>query len=154
MVALYPITFLMMFFHKERLRINLIIESVYSGSMFLILIDSLPHVFGGPNNFDFMPLKEWFGLIPDHSNMPVEMGPNVYGFLKKLGVSQFMPVIVAICLVSFICWIIINYPSEKNEISDQISEKELSLFLHNKLLLNNCFLIIWLLLSVYCISRY
>lgn len=154
MVALYPITFLMMFFHKERLRINLIIESVYSGSMFLILIDSLPHVFGGPNNFNFMPLKEWFGFIPDHSDMPVEMGPSVYGFLKKLGVSQFMPVIVAICLVSFICWTIINYPSEKNEIRDHVSEKEMALFLHNKLLLNNCLLIIWLLLSIYCISRY
>lgn len=154
MVALYPIAFLMMFRHKERLRINLLIESVYTGSMFLILLDSLPHVFGGPNNFNFMPLKEWFGLIPDHSNMLVEMGPSVYGFLEKLGIPQIMPVIVAICLVCFIAWIVINYPTKRQVFCDHICGKELTFFKHGILMFNILCLLCWFILCVYCVGRY
>ena len=154
MVALYPIAFLLMFRHKERLRVNLLIESVYTGSMFFILLDSLPHVFGGPNNFNFMPLKELFGFIPDHSDMPVEMGPSVYGFLEKLGIPQIMPVIVAICLVCFIAWIVINYPTKKQIFCDYIGEKELSVFRHGVLMFNILCLLCWFILCVYCVGRY
>ena len=150
-VAMYPITFIMIYKNKKMLRINLLLELGFSLTMFLIYLDSMPFVYGGTENFMHMPLQDWFGLIPVHT---FETGPTVYGYLSKLGISSMMPIIVAICLACFIAWIIINYPGMKDKIDDDVSEEYLIKFNHGVAVFQSAFLIVWFFLTVYCLSRY
>lgn len=150
-VAMYPVTFMMMYNNRKRLRINLLLEMGFSLTMFLIYLDSMPFVYGGTENFLHMPLKDWFGLIPEHT---FETGPTVYGYISKLGIPSLMPIIVAVCLACFIAWVIINYPGMDDKIDDDITEESLIKFNHGVALFQSVFLILWFFLTFYCLSRY
>lgn len=151
-VAMYPVTFIMMYAHPEKIRINLLLQLGYSLTMFLVYLDSMPFVFGGTTNFNYTPLSVWFHVVRDDHT--IETGPTVYGFLSKLGIPSLMPVIVAVCLACLIAWVIINLPTDRIKVEDNVEEKEVLKFHHGLALFQSATIIIWFVLCAYCLSRY
>ena len=92
----------------DKLRLNLLLEKVYTFSTFLIFLIETYWVYGGAISFDNLLMGRW-GIIKDNHEM---MGsPNMREYLILLGVDEFMPMITAICLAATIGLLWVNYPN-------------------------------------------
>ncbi len=149
-VVLYPYLFLMIFINEERFRINMLLEMLFTGSMFLLYVVDTYWVYGGPWNFKWLPVEKWFHLIPDGHLF--DEGPSVAGYLYKLGIEWYMPIITGICLASAIGLIVVN--RSRSIVSDGMSGSERRVYLHGCASLQSLFLLVWYIFCLYAISRY
>ena len=88
-VVMYPFLFLMMFMNYDRIRINLLLESGFTLTMFLVYLVDTFWVYGGANNLDYLILK---GIVPE-GHVSTTDGPYVARYLNNLGIGSVMNVI-------------------------------------------------------------
>lgn len=148
-LILYPFLFLLIYISPERLRFNFILETGFSLCMFLVFVMRAYWVYGGAQSFDLLFLTKW-GIMPSgHEYMG---GPNVAGYLQKVGVVEMMPIVTAICLACIIGIAWINYPTFK--FHEEISEENILELHHVFAMFNLLVLAIWYVINIILIGRY
>lgn len=148
-VILYPFLFLLIYMNHTCLRINLILEKGFTLTMFLVYVMNTYWVYGGAQSFDWLCLTKW-GMVP--TGHEFQGGPNIAGYLEKLGVDKLMLVITAICLASVVGIAWINYPKVKYD--EEITEEYKIELQHGIAVFNVLFLLVWYIVNVVLISRY
>lgn len=148
-VILYPFLFLLIYTNHDRLRFNFILEKAFTLTMFLVYVMNTFWVYGGAQSFDWLFLTKW-GLVP--LGHEFQGGPNIAGYLEKLYVDKFMPIITAVCLASIIGFAWINYPKVKCD--EELTEEYKIELQHGFAVFNVVFLLVWYLANVVLISRY
>jgi len=148
-VIMYPFVFLLIYKNANRLRCNLILEKAFTMTMFLVYVINTDWVYGGSQSFDWLFLTKW-GIVPNGH----EFGgpPTIAGYLNKLYIPQFMPVITAICLASIIGFAWINYPKMKYD--EELTEEYKLELQHGFAIFNVLFLLGWYAINVILLSRY
>ncbi len=146
-VVMYPFMFILIFLDRERLRTNIILTNVFSLSLFVTYIVNYAHVYGGSSNLDHLLLR---GLKKGEYDM--EYGPQVYGYLSRLGIDEFMSIIVAICLASAIGLVVVTYP--KVRISEELTQKEEDTLLHGVTIWQIAVLAVWYVVCVWAVSSW
>ena len=148
-VILYPFLFLLVYANHTKLRANLILEKVFTMTMFLVYVMNTFWVYGGARSFDWLFLSKW-GIVP--TGHEAQGGPNIAGYLEKLYVDKFMPVITAACLAGIIAIAVINYPKIKCD--EELTEEYKIELQHGFAVFNVLFLLVWYVVNVILISRY
>ena len=148
-VILYPFLYLLLYTNHEKLRANLIIEKVFTMTMFIVYVMNTFWVYGGSRSFDWLFLSKW-GIVP--FGHEAQGQPHIAGYLEKLYVDKFMPVITAACLASIIAFAVINYPKLKCD--EELTEKYKIELQHGFAVFNVLFLLVWYVVNVVLISRY
>ena len=146
-VVMYPAMFLLVFMKPERIKINMLIQNVFTISMFLIYVVSMEWVFGGPSNLDKLLLR---GLLKEGHDS--ESGPAVYRYLHNMGIDNYMNVIISICLAATIAIAVINHP--KCKINEELSDKEEKKLMHGFAIWQIGFLAIWYMVNVWVVQRW
>lgn len=148
-VIFYPFLFLLIYKNHRRLRLNLILEKVFTLTIFLVCVTCSYWVFGGSQTFEDLFLTKW-GIVPSGHALLGE--PNIAGYLNKLGVEQMMPVIIGVCLASIIGLAWVNYPKLKYE--ENLTEEYTIQLQHGFALLNVFILYVWYFANVILLGRY
>ena len=148
-VILYPFLFLLIYTNHDRLRFNLILEKAFTMTMFLVYVMNTYWVYGGAQSFDWLFLTKW-GIVPFGHEF--QGGPNIAGYLEKISVDKFMPIITAVCLASIIGIAWINYPKVKCD--EELTEEYKIELQHGMAIFNTLFLLVWYVVNVILISRY
>ncbi len=148
-LVLYPFLFLMIFQNQDRFRINMILQFAFTLTMFLVFVIDTFWVFGGAQTFDWLFLTE-LGWFP--GNHESQGGPNIKGYLLKLGVDKFMPVIVACCLASILAILVINYP--KFKYNEELEEGYRIRLQHGMAIFSIGVLVSWYIVNLLLLSRY
>ena len=146
-VIMYPILYLLIFLHRDRIRANLLLINGFSLTLFVTYIVNYPHVYGGSSNLDYLLLE---GLKKGIYEM--DKGPQVYGYLNKLGINTFMSVIVAVCLATAIGLVAVNYP--KTRINEGLSENDENRIFHGFVIWQLAVLAIWYVICVWAVSSW
>ena len=146
-VALYPSLFLLIFLKPERVRTNMILQNVFTLTMFTVYVVNTDWVYGGPSNLDYLLLK---GLLKEgHDSVD---GPYVARYLNNLGIQSVMNVIVAICLAVSIGLIAVNF--HKAKVDDELSEKDEKILMHGFAVWQIGFLAVWYMINVWVVQRW
>jgi len=146
-VAMYPGVFLMMFMNPERIKTNMLLQNVFTLSMFLVYVMNTEWVYGGPSNLDFLLFK---GLLKEgHDSVE---GPAVSRYLNNLGVDSLMNVVVGICFAAFISILVVNY--HKIKIDDKLSETEEKKVMHGFAIWQIGLLTVWYIVNVWVVQRW
>lgn len=145
--VLYPFLFLMIFANYDRIRVNLLLETGFTLTMFLVYLVDTFWVYGGANNLDYLILK---GILPE-GHLSNNEGPYVARYLNNLGVGSVMNVITAICLACSIGLFVVNYKSNIKEEFDSKYEKTL---MHGFTIFQIGFLFVWYAVNVLVVSRW
>lgn len=148
-VILYPFLLLLIYMNIDKLRVNLILEKAFTMTMFLVYVINTDWVYGGSQSFDWLFLTRW-GIVPKGHEL--QGPPTIAGYLDKLYIPKFMPVITAICLASVIGIAYINYPKVKYD--EELTEEYMLELQHGFVVFNVLFLIVWYVVNVVLISRY
>lgn len=148
-VIMYPFIYLLIYTNQDRLRFNLLLEKVFTLTMFLVYVMNTFWVYGGSQSFDWLFLSKW-GIVPFGHEF--QGTPNIAGYLEKLSVDKFMPVITAVCLASIIGIAWINYPKVKCD--EELSEEYKIELQHGFAVFNVLFLLGWYVINLVLISRY
>lgn len=148
-VIMYPFLFLLIYTNHERLRFNLLLEKAFTLTMFLVYVLNTFWVYGGAQSFDWLFLTKW-GIVP--SGHEFQGTPNIAGYLEKLRVDKFIPVITAVCLAAIIGIVWINYP--KLKVDEEISEEYKLELQHGFAVFNVVLLLVWYIANVVLIGRY
>lgn len=148
-VILYPFLYLLLYTNQEKLRANLILEKVFTMTMFLVYVMNTFWVYGGSRSFDWLFLSKW-GVVP--FGHEAQGQPHIAGYLEKLYVDKLMPVITAACLASIIAIAVINYPKIKCD--EELTEEYKIELQHGFAVFNVVFLLVWYVVNVILISRY
>ena len=82
----------------------------------------------------------------------MDKGPQVYGYLNKLGINTFMSVIVAVCLATAIGLVAVNYP--KTRINEGLSENDENRIFHGFVIWQLAVLAIWYVICVWAVSSW
>lgn len=151
-VALFPLVFIIAFRYQSIIRINLILTQVFSFTLLLVYMQDQPHVFGGSVSFNWLPLTEWFHIVP--SGHSFEYGPQVADYLQKYGVFNYMPIYVSLCLACAIAFVAINYPREKRPVDSALSVEDIKKLYHVHATFQIAFLLLWFVINLFCVSRY
>lgn len=148
-VILYPFLYLLVYTNHEKLRANLILEKVFTMTMFTVYVMNTFWVYGGSRSFDWLFLSKW-GIVP--FGHEAQGQPHIAGYLEKLYVDKFMPIITAACLASIIAIAVINYPKIKCD--EELTEEYKIELQHGFAVFNVVFLLVWYVVNVILISRY
>lgn len=148
-VILYPFLFLLIYANNKRLRINLLLEKAFTMTMFIVYVMNTFWVYGGAKSFDWLFLTKW-GIVP--TGHELQGGPNIAGYLEKIYVDKFMPVITAVCLACAIGIIWVNWP--KLQYDEELTEEYEKGLHHGFGIFNIVFLLMWYVVNVVLISRY
>ena len=148
-VILYPFLYLLLYTNHEKLRANLILEKVFTMTMFAVYVMNTFWVYGGSRSFDWLFLSKW-GIVP--LGHEAQGQPHIAGYLEKLQVDKYMPIITAACLASIIAIAVINYPKVKCD--EELSEEYKIELQHGFAVFNVVFLLVWYVVNVILISRY
>lgn len=148
-VILYPFLYLLLYTNQEKLRANLILEKVFTMTMFAVYVMNTFWVYGGSRSFDWLFLSKW-GVVP--FGHEAQGQPHIAGYLEKLYVDKLMPVITAACLASIIAIAVINYPKIKCD--EELTEEYKIVLQHGFAVFNVVFLLVWYVVNVILISRY
>jgi len=147
-VVMYPFLFLMIFIRPDRLRINMLLENVFTLLMFLVYVINTDWVYGGASNLDYLLLK---GLLkPTHSSG--DDGPYVSNYLLKFHVDSIMNVVTAVCLAAAVGLIVVNY--HKIKIDDGFSEQDEKKLMHGFAIWQIAVLWIWVAINIYVVSKW
>lgn len=147
-VVLYPFLFLLMFINYDRIRINLLLETCFTLTMFLVYVVDTFWVYGGANNLDLLLLR---GLLPEGHVSNTE-GPYVARYLNNLGVGSVMNVVTAICLACAIGLVAVNYYN--SNIKEELDEKYEKTLMHGFTIFQIVFLYVWYAVNVFVVSRW
>lgn len=147
-VIWYPFLFLLIYTRTEILRMNLLFEKTYTLFLFVTNVITTYWVYGGASTFDHLFLEKW-GIVPNHQGVDL---PNIAGYMHKLGVMSFMPIIIAICLAGFIGIVWVNYPKVKY--NEDLTDEYVLKLQHGFTITNIAVLIMWYLMNVILLSRY
>lgn len=148
-VILYPFLFLLIYMNYDCLRFNLLLETAFSLTMFLVYVMDTYWVYGGAQSFDWLFLTKW-GIVP--SGHEFQGTPNIAGYLEKFSVDKLMPVVTAACLASIVGILWINYP--KMRVDEELTEEYKIEIQHGFAIFNVVFLLIWYVINVVLIGRY
>lgn len=148
-VIMYPFVFLLIYKNADRLRCNLILEKAFTMTMFLVYVINTDWVYGGSQSFEWLFLTKW-GIVP--KGHAFQGPPTIAGYLDKLYIPKFMPVITAICLASIIGFAWINYPKMKYD--EELTEEYKVELQHGIAMFNVLFLLGWYAINVILLSRY
>jgi len=147
-VAMYPFLFLMIFINADRIRINMLLENVFTLLMFLVYVIDTEWVYGGSSNLDYLLLQ---GLLkPTHSSG--DDGPYVARYLYNLHINSLMNVITAICLAAAVALVVVNY--YKVNINEEISESEEKKIMHGFAIWQIAILWVWVAINIFVVSRW
>ncbi len=146
-VDMYPFMILMILMRKDRLKVNLILENLYTLTLFLVYIVRFGHVYGGSSNLDYLLLQGLKKGVYDGAE-----GPQVYGYLKRFGIDDVMGIVVAVCLASAIGMVIVNYP--KTKIDEGLSDDNRVRVLHGNVLWQIAVLAVWYVICVWAVSSW
>lgn len=147
-VVMYPFLFLMMFMNYDRIRINLLLESGFTLTMFLVYLVDTFWVYGGANNLDYLILK---GIVPE-GHVSTTDGPYVARYLNNLGIGSVMNVITAVCLACAVGLIVVNY--YKTNIREELEPKYEKTLMHGFTIFQIGFLYVWYAVVVFVVSRW
>lgn len=147
-VAMYPFVFLLMFMNYDRIRINILLETGFTFTMFLVYLIDTFWVYGGANNLDLLLLK---GLLPE-GHVSTTDGPYVARYLNNLGIGSFMNVITAVCLACAIGLIVVNY--YKTNVKEELEPKYEKTLMHGFTIFQIGFLYVWYAVVVFVVSRW
>jgi hypothetical protein len=146
---MYPFLFLLIYYNQEKLRFNLLLEKVFTLTLFLVYIMSTYWVYGGAQTFDGLFLGKW-GIVP--SGHELQGLPNIARYLEKVGTGEIMPIVVAICLAGIIGLAWLNYPNNKYD-EELTGEYKVELQ-HGFAMLNIGILFVWYAINVLLLGRY
>jgi len=147
-VAIYPCWYLLMFMKPERIRVNLLLQSAFTYSMFLIYVVNTFWVYGGASNLDYLMLK---GLLPE-GHISTTEGPYIARYLNNLGIESAMNIVVSVCFATVLGLTWANY--HKTGINEELSEADEKKLMHGFSIFQIGFLWIWFLLTVVVVSRW
>ena len=146
-VTMFPAWFLLMFTQPERLKTNLLLENIFTLTMFLVYVVNTDWVYGGPGNLDYLLLK---GLLKEgHDSVN---GPDVARYLNNLGIESVMNVITAICLAVSIGLMVINH--HKVVVSDEMTADDEKKIMHGFAIWQISVLAIWYVINVWVVQRW
>lgn len=147
-VVLYPFLFLLMFINFDRIRLNMLLETGFTLTMFLVYLVDTFWVYGGANNLDYLILK---GIVPD-GHVSTTDGPYVARYLINLGIGSIMNVITAVCLACAVGIIVVNY--YKINLKEDFDSKYEKYLMHGFTLFQIGFLYVWYAVVVFVVSRW
>lgn len=146
-VTMFPVWFLLMFIQPERLKTNLLLENVFTLSMFLVYVVNTDWVYGGPGNLDYLLLK---GLLKEgHDSVN---GPYVARYLNNLGIESVMNVITAVCLAVAIGLMVIN--NRRVNVDDELTVDDEKKTMHGFAIWQIAVLAIWYVINVWVVQRW
>lgn len=147
-VILIPFLLLLLFMNERCLRINLILELLFTLTMFYIFIIDTPWVYGGSVTFDYL-LLEVFGIVKEKH--VYDEGPCVGGYFEKFGLDQFGLYATSAVLACVIGILLLNY--FKNKRDEQLSEQEKEKYLHGFAITRVAILVIWYLANLVMVAN-
>lgn len=142
-VIMYPFLFLLIYYNQEKLRFNLLLEKVFTLTLFLVYIMSTYWVYGGAQTFDALFLGKWGIILSGHELQGL---PNIAQYIEDIGMGEMMPIVVAICLAGIIGLAWLNYPNNKYE--EELSGEYKVELQHGFAMLNIGILIGWYVINV------
>ena len=146
-VAMYPAVFLLIFMQPDRIKTNMLVQSCFTLTMFLVYVVNTEWVYGGSCNLDYLLFK---GLLKEgHDSVD---GPFVARYLYNLGIEKYMNIVTAICLAAAIGFAVINY--HRTQISDGMTEADEKKTMHGFAIWQIAFLGIWYIANVWVVQRW
>ena len=148
-VIAYPFLFLLIYTNPKAIRFNLLLEKVFTLTMFLVFLKNTYWVYGGAQSFDNLFLTKW-GIIPLGHEFQGQ--PNIFRYLEKAGIYEFLPIITAICLAGTIGILWINHA--KVQYDEELTYEYTVKLQHGFAVVNIAILFIWYAINVILIGRY
>ena len=147
-VIQYPFIVLAVFLNREKIRINIILENVYTLGMFFVLVMDTSWVFGGSCTFDWLLLNK-LGLTDFCGTL--QEGIFIAGYFNKLGGEYLLKFATSITLACAIAMAVVYYPEFKYK--DEIGEQEQKQFIRYTLIFRIVIIAVWILMNMILIGR-
>lgn len=147
-VLLYPFLMLMIFMNSSCIRINLLLQLLFTGTMFYLYIVDTSWVYGGSVTFDYM-LLNYLGITKELH--VYDEGPNVLGYLTKFGLDQFVIYATSLVIALVIGLLYIN--NTKVRCQEQINQKSESYYMRNFSYFQIGILIIWYVVNLLLVAN-
>lgn len=148
-VLLYPFLFIAIFMCTNAIKIQLLLEKVFTWSLFLTYVMSTYWVYGGAQTFDNLILNK-IGICKYTHYLQGE--PNIAGYLNKINIGVFMPIVTAVCIAAAVGMLYVFY--KKDTVDEVLSDRERICTMRSMLWGNQLLIVGWFVINVVLLRKY
>lgn len=148
-ILLYPFLYLAIFMCTNAIKVQLMLEKIFTCSLFLSYVMSTYWVFGGAQTFDGLVLNK-LGICKYTHYLQGE--PNIAGYLNKININLFMPIVTAVCLAAAIGMLYVFY--SKETINERLTNKENVYICRASIWTNLLLIVFWFASNVVLLRKY